>query len=176
MPRKPAQTYATDLATMSHSDITIQTSNFMSGNTDGNSGGGGGGGGGGDTPIVPSESAADLTNRIRIDTSKIKEEEPSPSSTGGGEGGNDAGGGQPGLTQDSLSLMQLKRLVVEAPRLKVCLIDLSFCFTLHRRVCGSRSIGLLPFKLDGWAFYGTRQGVSEHSSTNLVPALRWAEN
>ena len=161
---------------MSHSDITIQTSNFMSGNTDGNSGGGGGGGGGGDTPIVPSESAADLTNRIRIDTSKIKEEEPSPSSTGGGEGGNDAGGGQPGLTQDSLSLMQLKRLVVEAPRLKVCLIDLSFCFTLHRRVCGSRSIGLLPFKLDGWAFYGTRQGVSEHSSTNLVPALRWAEN
>lgn len=99
----------------------------MSGNTDSNSGGGGGGGGGGDTPIVPSESAADLTNRIRIDTSKIKEEEPSPSSTSGGEGaGNDAGGGQPGMMQDSLSLMQLKRLVVEAPRLKVCLIDLSF--------------------------------------------------
>jgi len=147
-------TYASDLATMSHSEITIQTSNLMSTNANGNSGGGGGGGGGGDTPIVPSESAADLTNKVCIDTSKMKEEEPSSSPTGGGEGGgNDAGGGQPGLTQDSLSLMQLKRLVVEAPRLKVCLIDLSFCFAPHRRVCGNQSIGLLPFKLGGWAFY-----------------------
>ncbi|KAG0640215.1 hypothetical protein HOY80DRAFT_1009130 [Tuber brumale] len=104
---------------MSHSDITIQTSSLMLANTNGNSGGGGGGGGGGDTPIIPLGSAADLTNKVRIDTSKMKEEEPSPRPTGGGDGtGNDAGGGQPVLAQDSLSFMQLKRLVVEAPRLK----------------------------------------------------------
>ncbi|KAG0127949.1 hypothetical protein HOY82DRAFT_623959 [Tuber indicum] len=105
---------------MSHSDITIQTSNLMLANTNGNSGGGGGGGGGGDTPIMPSGSAADLTNKVRIDTSKMKEEEESPSPTGGGDGaGIDAGGAQSGLAQDSLSFMQLKRLVVEAPRLKL---------------------------------------------------------
>jgi len=143
-------TYESDLATMSHPEITIQTSNLMPSNADGNSGGGGGGGSGGDTPIVPSESAADLTNKVHIDTSKMKEEEPSPSPTGGGEGaGNDAGGGQPGLMQDSLSLMQLKRLVVEVPRLKVCLIHLSFCFAPHLRVCGNQSIELLLYKLGG---------------------------
>ncbi|RPA98432.1 hypothetical protein L873DRAFT_1808036 [Choiromyces venosus 120613-1] len=66
-----SQTYASDLATMSHCDITIQTSNFMPGNTNGDSGGGGGGGGG-DTPIVLSGSAADLTNKVHIDMNKMR--------------------------------------------------------------------------------------------------------
>ncbi|RPA95744.1 hypothetical protein L873DRAFT_1812526 [Choiromyces venosus 120613-1] len=63
------------LATISHSDITIQSSNFMPDNTNGDSGGGGGSGG--DTTIMPSGSAADLTNKLRINTSKMKEDERS---------------------------------------------------------------------------------------------------
>ncbi|RPA91345.1 hypothetical protein L873DRAFT_1794949 [Choiromyces venosus 120613-1] len=71
-----SQTCASDWATMSHSDITIQSSNFMPDNTNGDSGGGGGGSGG-DTTIMPSGSAADLTNKLRINMSKMKEDERS---------------------------------------------------------------------------------------------------
>ncbi|RPA93399.1 hypothetical protein L873DRAFT_1815972 [Choiromyces venosus 120613-1] len=69
---KPPQIYACDLVTMSHSNVTIQTSNFMLGNTHSDSGGGGGRGGAGDTPIMSSGSEADLTNKVCIDMSKMK--------------------------------------------------------------------------------------------------------
>ncbi|RPA98290.1 hypothetical protein L873DRAFT_1790424 [Choiromyces venosus 120613-1] len=104
---------------MSHCDITIQTFNFMSGNTNSDSGGGGGGGSSGDTHIAPSRSVPDLTNKVHINMSKINGEEPSANPTGNGDDpGNDTNRGQPGLVLDSLSVMQLKRLVVKVPRLK----------------------------------------------------------
>ncbi|RPA91470.1 hypothetical protein L873DRAFT_1819434 [Choiromyces venosus 120613-1] len=71
-----SQTCPSDWATMSHSDITRQSSNFMPDNTNGDSGGGSGGSGG-DTTIILSGSAADLTNKLRINTSKMREDERS---------------------------------------------------------------------------------------------------
>jgi len=56
----------------------------------------------------------------------MKEDKRFPSSTGGGDGAGDgAGRGQPALDQDSLSLIQVKKLVLETPRLNVFLINVS---------------------------------------------------
>jgi hypothetical protein len=116
LPYSPAIT-----STMSHPEIFVQTSNLAPGGCDN---GGGGGAGGGDTPIEPLISSADLSNRLHIDTSKIKENEdasPTSSEDSAGNGTDSSGEGQQGLTQDSLNIVLLKRPVAEIPKLKVCL-------------------------------------------------------
>ncbi|KAG0637265.1 hypothetical protein HOY80DRAFT_1084813 [Tuber brumale] len=92
---------------MSHSDIAIESSNFMPNNANGDSGGSGGGG---DIPIVLlSVFASDLTKkRIQINTSKVKEEEPSPTLTGSGDGARDGAGRRlPGFSQNCLSFTEV---------------------------------------------------------------------
>lgn len=105
---------------MSHPEIFVQTTNLPPSANGHESGGGGAGGG--DTPIESSISSADLSDRLHIDTSKIKErEDASLASNGDGAGGSaDSAGGQQGLTQDSMNLVLLKRPVVEIPKSKVC--------------------------------------------------------
>lgn len=63
-----------------------------------------------------SNSSADLSSRLSIDTSKVKDkEEPSQNSnnTTNGDNGNNS------LPQDSLSLMQLRRVVGDVSRMRV---------------------------------------------------------
>lgn len=76
-----------------------------------------------------------VPSAIRIDTSRIRErEEQAPVAISNGDGGggaqagpngNDNGGGNgqgPGLTQDSLSLQQLKKLVGDGGKTVVSLV------------------------------------------------------
>ncbi|KAG0642377.1 hypothetical protein HOY80DRAFT_1106495 [Tuber brumale] len=91
----------------------------MLGNTNSHFRSGSSRGSGVDTHNVPLRSVADLPKTVRIDTRKVKEEEEPSSTTGGGNSdGDDAGWGQPGLAQNSLSFMQWNRLVIEVPRLR----------------------------------------------------------
>ncbi|KAG0133188.1 hypothetical protein HOY82DRAFT_605028 [Tuber indicum] len=75
--------------TMSRPEITIQTSNFMAGNTISDPGGGGSANGGGDTPIVPSGSAADFTDGFQVGRRRTEGEGPSYGWTGGVRGARD---------------------------------------------------------------------------------------
>jgi len=72
-----SQTYANNLATVSHFEITMQTSNFMPGNTPGDNGDAAG-----DAPIV---MICNRPHTVPLDKSKMKEEEPPARPIGGGD-------------------------------------------------------------------------------------------
>lgn len=63
---------------------------------------------------INSTSSADLSSRLSIDTSKIKDKEEPPQNSvqNGGDSVNS-------MPQDSLSLMQLKRVVGDVSRMRV---------------------------------------------------------
>jgi len=127
-----SQTYANNLATISYSDIAMQTSNLTPGYTPCDNGDTAG-----DAPIV---MIFNRPHTVPLYKSKMKEQEPPARPTGREDGAwNAPGGGRPVLVQD-LRFMQLKRLVVQGPRLKVCLIRVSFSFMPRRRVYGSQLV------------------------------------
>ncbi|KAG0137532.1 hypothetical protein HOY82DRAFT_597842 [Tuber indicum] len=117
-------TYSNDWATMSHSDITIRYNAPTSCEA---------------TLMVIAEVVVEEEEMIPLschrDLQQISQINFSPSPTRGGDGaGNNAARGQPELALAPLSLIQLKRLVVEAAGLTVCLIKVPFCLMLRRRV------------------------------------------